>query len=167
MNKHTQRGLSNEIHKTAEIDSTAILSGWNFIGARAVIGKNCKIANFVEINSDCKIGDGTNIQTFTCLNSGTIIGKDCLLSDHVATADEKYPTPKTETIQRTPCEIGNNCIIGTNVTLICVKIGDNVVVGAGSVVTKNLPSNCVYVGNPAVRIMSRKQFDKKQTGFKI
>jgi acetyltransferase-like isoleucine patch superfamily enzyme len=46
-------------------------------------------------------------------------------------------------------KIGNNCRIGSNVTLLPVEIGDNVVIGAGSVVTKDIPSNSIVYGNPA------------------
>lgn len=155
------KGINNEIFSD-RIGEDTILYSQIFVGKRATIGNNCKIANGVKINSDCKIGNGTNIQDLTVLNSGTKIGRDCLISDHVATADERYPTPKTNEITRTPCEIGDNVMVGANATLVCCKIGDNSIIGAGSVVLHDVPPNMVYAGNPAQPIMTRDEFDIKQ-----
>lgn len=59
-------------------------------------------------------------------------------------------------------EIGNNVFVGTHSIILCnTRIGDNVVVGAGSLVTKDLPSNGVYAGVPAVRICSIEEYKKK------
>ena len=59
-------------------------------------------------------------------------------------------------------DIGNNVFIGVGSTIMCnVRIGDNVVIGAGSVVTKDLPGNAVYAGNPARRICSIEEFREK------
>lgn len=163
--EYTIRGLSNQIHKTAIIDPTCILSGWDFVGKNSILGAKVKLANYVEINSDCVIGEGTNIQSMTVLNSGTKIGRNCLLSDHVATADELYPTPYTELIRRTPCKIGNNVNIGAGVTLVCCDIGDNSVIGAGSTVIGTVPPNKVYAGSPAREISTREEYDKKQEKY--
>lgn len=59
-------------------------------------------------------------------------------------------------------DVGNNVFIGAGTTIMCnVRIGDNVVIGAGSVVTKDLPDNAVYAGNPAKRVCSIEEFREK------
>jgi len=167
MTNYTIRGKYNEISESAVIGNNTVLSSFDFIGKNAIIGKNVHIANYVEINSDCKIGDNTNIQVFTVFNSNTVVGKNCLIAGHVTTTDEKYPTPFTNRIKRTPCKIGDNVILGAGVTLICCNIGDNSVIGAGAVILKDIPPNQVWVGNPAKFLMTRKEYDQKQKEFLI
>lgn len=168
--KYVIRGKYNEIDASASIGKNTIISGWTFIGKNAKIGKDCRIANYVEINSDVKIGENTNIQVFVVLNSNTKVGKNCMIAGHVSTMDERYPTPDTKSVKRTPCVIGNNVVIGGGALLVCCKIGNNSVVGAGSVVISNIPKNQVWAGNPAKpmknkfgKIMSRKEFDLKKS----
>lgn len=167
MTKYRIRGKYNEISESAVIGDNSILSSFDFIGKNAIIGKNVHIANYVEINNDCKIGDNTSIQVFTVFNSNTVVGKNCLIAGHVGTTDEKYPTPFTKTIKRTPCQIEDNVILGEGAKLICCKIGNNSVIGTGSVVTKDIPENQVWVGNPAKFLMTRKEYDQKQKEFLI
>jgi len=167
MTNYTIRGQYNEISESAVIGNDTILSSFDFIGRNAIIGKNVHIANYVEINSDCKIGDNTSIQVFTVFNSNTVVGKNCLIAGHVATTDEKYPTPFTDMIKRIPCKIGDNVILGEGVKLICCNVGDNSVVGAGAVILKDIPPNQVWVGNPAKFLMTRKEYDQKQKEFLI
>ena len=162
----TIRGQYNEI-LTNKIGSGSIISGWCFIGRNVELGRRVKISNFVNLDSGCKIGDDTNIQTFVVLNSNTVVGKRCLISTHVTTLDEKYPTPLTETIKRIPCNIGNDCVIGGGAVLVSAMIGNKAVIGAGSVVLNNIPNEEVWAGVQAKFIMKRKSFDEKIEIYKI
>jgi len=86
------------------------------------------------------------------VNKSTIIGEGCVLRNSTTIGHKKLADG---TFSRCP-RIGNNVDIGANVCIIGdIVIGDNVVIGAGSVVTKNIPSDCVVVGNPA-RILEQK-----------
>ena len=89
-----------------------------------IIGKNNKIREYVTINPGTKAGGGK-----------TVIGDNCLLmiSSHVAH----------------DCIIGNNVVIGSNVTLLPVSIVSGSVIGAGSIVTKSIKKKGIYAGNPA------------------
>lgn len=80
------------------------------------------------------------------VNFKTIIGDNCVLRNSVTIGHKKLADGTMSAAPR----IGNNVDIGANVCIIGdITIGDNVVIGAGSVVVKNVPSNCVVVGNPA------------------
>jgi len=97
----------------------------------------------IEIRWFTKIGENTQLWHGQSLviNPGAQIGSGCILR-HCTTIGNKG------TDKRCP-EIGNNVDIGSNTCIIGpIKIGDNVVIGAGSVIVKDIPPNCVVVGNP-------------------
>lgn len=97
---------------------------------------------------------------FTVLDEAPVtIGDDCFIGPNVSIYTACHSTEPVERNSRRewaePVSIGNNVWIGGSVTILPgVKIGDNVTVGAGSVVTKDIPSNCVAVGNPCQVVKS-------------
>lgn len=112
------------------------------------------------------IGDGCYIN-FNCnfVDDGQItIGERVMFGPAVTIATVGHPiNPKMREYMYTdPVTIGNDCWIGGNVT-ICpgVTIGDNTVIGAGSVVTKDIPANCVAAGNPCRVIREINESDEK------
>lgn len=139
------------------------------------IGQEVKIFSFVNLYG-CKIGDRTKIGTFVEIQKGVEIGCDCKISSHtficegvfikdqvfighnVTFINDRYPkatntdgTLKTEsdwTCERTLIEKGVS--IGSSATIMCgITIGANSIIGAGAVVTKSVPANCVVAGVPA------------------
>ena len=149
------------------------------------LGKDVKIFNFVNLYG-CEIGDGTKIGTFVEIQKGATIGKNCKISSHtficegvhiedhcfighnVTFINDKYPRATTgdgslQTEADWTCEptfVKQGASIGSSVTILCgLTIGENAIVGAGSVVTKDVSANAVVAGNPA-RVL-RKLEDKK------
>ena len=113
------------------------------------IGKNCKIDAYVYIEEGVKIGDNCRIRPFTFIPTGVTIEDDVFIGPNVTFTNDKYPRIKGEwkllqTLVKNGASIGANSVI-----LPGIIIGENSLVGAGSVVTRTVPDNCVVVGNPA------------------
>jgi acetyltransferase-like isoleucine patch superfamily enzyme len=113
------------------------------------IGDNVKIGPFVEIQSDVKIGNDTTISSHSFVPSGVEIGNNTFIAHGVMFTNDLFDSEDTKNWKLKKTKIGNNCRIGSNATILPVVIGDNVIIGAGSVVTKNIPDNSVVYGNPA------------------
>ena len=146
------------------------------------LGKDVKIYSFVNLYG-CEIGDRTKIGTFVEIQKGAKIGKDCKISSHtficegviiedqtfighnVTFINDKYPKAtnddgslqKDSDWQCLPTLIKKGASIGSSATILCgVIIGKNSIVGAGSVVTKDVPDNAIIAGVPA-RIIKEEQ----------
>lgn len=151
------------------------MNQWNSISEDVKLGENVRLARFVNLYG-CQIGDETKIGAFVEIQKNSSVGKRCKISSHtfvcegVAIEDnvfighgvmfinDTYPRAtttdgqlKTEAdwkVERTV--VGKGASIGSNATILCnVKIGENAIVGAGSVVTRDVPPNTVVAGNPA------------------
>ena len=118
----------------------------------AILGEDNKIGAFVFIDNGVKIGNRCRIQNGALLYKGVEIGDDVLIAPGVVTTNDHFPElPVDDWSHRfKKTIIGNRVSIGANSTIICgVTIGDNTLIGAGSVVTKDCEPNAIYYGNPA------------------
>jgi acetyltransferase-like isoleucine patch superfamily enzyme len=116
------------------------------------IGDNCFVGPFVEIQKEVTIGDNTKIQSHTFICEWVDIGSNCFVGHGVMFINDLFQNGgpargNKELWSRT--KIGNNVSIGSNATILPVEICDDVVIGAGAVVTKNITKPGVYAGNPA------------------
>ena len=119
------------------------------------IGDNCFIGPFVEIQKNTTVGKNCRIQSHAFICELVSIGNDCFISHGVKFINDIFRIGgpaygKEELWEET--KIGNNVSIGTNATILPVKIVDNVVIGAGSVVTKDILQPGIYAGNPARKL---------------
>lgn len=139
------------------------------------VGKDVKIYSFVNAYG-CSIDEGSKIGTFVEIQKGASIGKNCKISSHsficegvhiadnvfighnVTFINDKFPRATNEdgipqTEEDWNCEntyVEDGASIGSSATLLCgITIGKGAIVGAGSVVTKNVPENAIVAGNPA------------------
>ena len=144
------------------------------IGNNVKLGKDVKFSRFINIYG-CEIGDETKIGAFVEIQKNATIGRRCKISSHtfvcegvviednvfighnVAFINDSYPRATTgdqlqteadwkveKTLVKRGASIGSGCTILANLT-----IGENAIVGAGSVVTKDVPANSIVAGNPA------------------
>ena len=115
------------------------------------ISDNCFIGPFVEIQSNVLIGKNTRVQSHSFICSNVKIGNNCFIGHGVKFINDKFIKNKVIKNQNLllKTDIGNKVLIGSNATIMPIKVEDSVVIGAGSVVTKNCKKKNVYFGNPA------------------
>lgn len=122
------------------------------------IGDNSRIGAFVEIQKNASIGRNVKVSSHTFVCEGVEIEDDCFIGHNVSFINDKYPRatadsgmPQSEADwQVVPTRVMRGASIGTGTTILCgITIGENAIVGAGSVVTHDVPDNAVVAGNPA------------------
>jgi len=120
-----------------------------------IIGDNTFIGPFVEIQKGVKIGKNCRIQSHSFICELVTIGNNCFISHGVMFINDMFSIGRPAGGDKklwVSTDIGNSVSIGTNATILPVKITDNTVIGAGSVVTKNITEPGIYAGNPARKL---------------
>jgi acetyltransferase-like isoleucine patch superfamily enzyme len=122
------------------------------------IGDNTKIGAFVEIQKNAKIGNNVKVSTHSFICEGVTVEDDVFIGHNVSFINDKYPRSTSQSGQLqteadwkvVPTVVKRGASIGTSSTILCgVTIGENAMVGAGSVVTKDVPPNTIVAGVPA------------------
>jgi len=121
----------------------------------AVIGADCFIGPFVEIQKEVIIGNNCKIQSHTFICELVTIGNDCFVAHGVMFINDLFskggPARGNKALWK-KTQIGNNVSIGSNATILPVSICDGAVIAAGAVVTKNITLPGIYAGNPARKL---------------
>jgi acetyltransferase-like isoleucine patch superfamily enzyme len=119
------------------------------------IGDDCFIGPFVEIQKDVVIGRGCRIQSHSFICELVQIGDECVVAHGVMFINDTFQTGSPAQGDRglwKATHIGNRVYIGSNSTILPVTICDDVVIGAGSVVTHDIQESGIYAGNPANKL---------------
>ena len=143
------------IHPLADVATSSIGEGtrvWQFVvilkGAK--IGKECNICAQTLIESDVIIGDRVTLKSGVQLWEGTRIEDDVFIGPNVTFTNDPYPRSKEYPEQFSGITIKRNASIGANATLLPgITIGAYAMIGAGAVVTRDVPAHAVAAGNPA------------------
>ena len=131
------------------------------------IGDQSRVGTFVEIQKGAKIGRNVKVSSHTFICEGVTIEDDVFIGHNVSFINDKYPRatvngrPQTEgDWECIPTLVKQGASIGTSATILCgVTIGEHAIVGAGSVVTKDVPAHAVVAGVPAqvIRRLERRE----------
>ena len=148
------------------------------IAKDVILGKNVALNDFINLYG-CKIGDNTKIGTFVEIQKNATIGKNCKIQSHsficegvtiedeafvghgVMFINDRYPRSASDSGELqteadwevVPTVIKKGASLGSNSTILCgVIVGEGAIIGAGSVVTKDVPPNTIAAGNPAREI---------------
>lgn len=123
------------------------------------IGDNTKIGAFVEIQKNAVVGKNCKISSHTFVCEGVTIGDNCFIGHGVMFINDNYPRAtvngrleekKDWLLRLKKTNIGNNVSLGSNATILGnITIYNDVIIGAGSVVTKSVPAGEIWAGNPA------------------
>jgi acetyltransferase-like isoleucine patch superfamily enzyme len=145
------------IHPLADVKTSGIGKGtniWQFcvVLEKAVIGQNCNICAGVFIENDIVIGNNVTIKSGVQLWDGVtveddvFIGPNATFTNDIFPRSKRYPTSFARTLLKRGCSIGANATIIAGHT-----IGEYALIGAGSVVTKDVPPRTLWYGNPAIQ----------------
>ena len=143
-------------HPTSVVESNEIGENtkiWHFAHVRekAKIGKSCIIGKSSYVDVDVVIGNNVKIQNFVSIYKGVVIEDDVFIGPSVTFTNDKHPRAflwDDSRICKTLVKKGAS--IGANSTIVCgISIGEYAMIGAGSVVTKDIPDHALALGNPA------------------
>ena len=148
---------TRKIASNVELGENVVLQDFiNLYGCR--IGDNTKIGPFVEVQRNAMVGRNCKIQSHSFICEGVTIEDEVFVGHGVMFINDRYPRAATDagvlqaesdwTVVHTTVRKGAS--IGSNATILCgVTVGEGAIVGAGSVVTKDVPARTVVAGNPA------------------
>lgn len=131
-------------------EKVVIVSPVNLYGC--TLGDNVFVGPFVEIQRNVNVGNRTKVQSHSFICELVEIGEDCFIGHGVMFINDLFvkggPASGNKSLWKAT-KIGNNVSIGSNATILPVSVCDNVVIGAGAVVTKDISEAGIYSGNPA------------------
>ncbi len=147
--------MTTQIHPLADVQSKTIGEGtriWQFcvVFPNAKIGDNCNICAQVLIENDVVIGDNVTIKSGVQLWDGVRIEDNVFIGPNATFTNDMFPRSKVYPEEFFQTVVKAGASIGANATLLPgITIGENAMVGAGAVVTKDVPAGAVVIGNPA------------------
>jgi len=144
------------IPHTSVVDKTAIIGEgtrvWNFVHVRenAEIGKECVLADYVYVGRGVKIGNRVKLENRATVYEGVTIEDKVFVGPHVTFTNDLIPRSFSTGWKIHPTLVKEGSSIGAGTVIVCgISIGEYALIGAGSVVTENMPPHALAYGNPA------------------
>jgi UDP-2-acetamido-3-amino-2,3-dideoxy-glucuronate N-acetyltransferase len=159
--------MSYSIHPSAEVQTAQIGDGtciWQYcvVLKNAIIGKNCNINYNVFIEDDVIIGDNVTVKSGVQLWDGLRIADNVFIGPNVTFINDNYPRSKNYPAKFLETKLEEGASIGAGAIILGgINIGKNAMIGAGSIVTKNVPGNELWVGSPAKFVKKIGEFKKR------
>jgi acetyltransferase-like isoleucine patch superfamily enzyme len=150
------------VSNTAKIGKNVKIWHFAYVGDKTIIGDNVMIGSLAHIDYNVKIGNNTRIEGAVYIPPLTVIGNNVFIAPGATFTNDPYPmSPKMIGVT-----VEDGAIIAARAVIKPgVTIGRNAVVGMGAVVTKDVPSETVVIGNPARVKYTRKEYDEKKTNW--
>jgi acetyltransferase-like isoleucine patch superfamily enzyme len=143
-------------HPTAEISAAAEIGEgtyiWHHAQVRegAKVGRNCRLGKGVYVDKNVIVGDNCKIQNGATLYDGVTLEDEVFVGPHVVFTNDLYPRAHPDDWTIVPTLVKKGASLGANATILCgITIGSYAVVGAGAVVTRDVPDHALILGNPA------------------
>lgn len=145
------------VHETAIVEEGASIgdgsSVWHHAHIRrgVTIGEGCAVGKSSYVDAGVILGDRVRVQNHVSIFTGVTIGSDVLVGPSVCFTNDLYPRVRSGDTewQVTPTTVGNGVAIGANATIVCGNtLGNWCVIGAGAVVTSDVPPHALVIGNP-------------------
>jgi acetyltransferase-like isoleucine patch superfamily enzyme len=149
------------VHATALCESTEVGPGtrvWAFAHVRpgATVGSNCNLCDHTYLDDGATLGDGVTVKNGVSVWDRVTLADDVFVGPNVAFTNDRIPRARpfrTDPDRYLATLVRRGAVLGANATIVCgVTIGRHALVGAGAVVTRDVPDHAVVVGSPARRV---------------
>jgi acetyltransferase-like isoleucine patch superfamily enzyme len=138
-------------------NDSKVFSFVNLYGPNLNIGNNCKIGSFVEIQKDVEIGDFCVVSSHSFVCSGVTLEGHNFIGHHCCFTNDRNPKAFNNKYTQEKTTIKKNSNIGSGTKLLPVIVGENSLIGLGSIVTTNIPNNCIAFSKKAKAEIKNKE----------
>nr|MDO8110722.1 acyltransferase [Candidatus Sigynarchaeota archaeon] len=145
------------VYAAVELGNSVFVGDYASIRESTTVGENTIIGRNVTVECDTKIGKSCKIQTGAHITGECVVGDNVFIGPEVCTTNDSYMALVDVPMQGPV--FGDGCVVGANSTIVPgIHIGKKAVIGAGSVIFQNVPDEEVWMGNPAKKVATYKEF---------
>lgn len=139
-----------EVHRDAQIGNGTMVWNWTKVREGVSIGANCNIGQCVYVDVGVTLGDECKVQNGVSIYQGVTVGSHVFIGPNATFTNDRYPRAHSTNWEIVPTKIEDGVSIGANATIVCgVTLGEHCMIAAGAVVTRDVPSHALVVGQPA------------------